>query len=93
MSHHLHSISNRKESNPCTGWSFKIGGPTHPLISYLPQFVWPKKKKIHLIINVLEIVALSKLRNVDQVCKGMLPDSKAEVAIKRVSHESKQGLR
>lgn len=27
-----------------------------------------------------------------QVCKGMLPNSKAEVAIKRNSHESKQGL-
>jgi len=51
--------------------------------------ILPRNQESHNVSRI-EIFEQSRF---GQVCKGMLPNFKAEVAIKRVSHEPKQGLR
>ncbi|MED6197291.1 hypothetical protein PIB30_055297 [Stylosanthes scabra] len=66
------------------GWSFRINGPAPVLdLADLPQLPGPKKKHKSLIIG----------GGFGRVYKGTLPNSRTQVAVKRISHESKQGLR
>jgi hypothetical protein len=46
-----------QKTNSCmSGWCFKTMYQLHPLISPFPQFPGSMKKKIHLVIGVLEMV-------------------------------------
>ncbi|URE30711.1 Legume lectin domain [Musa troglodytarum] len=85
-------------SHNLLGWSFKMKCVSRFLdLSSLPSLPLPKKKNITLELKRAthgfrdrELLGLGRF---GKVYRGTLPGSRAEVAVKRVSHESRQGIR
>ncbi|KAK9168353.1 hypothetical protein Syun_000493 [Stephania yunnanensis] len=79
------------------GWSFRLNGVSRNLdISSLPSFLWPSSIRLRRAKRATRGFKEKELLGFGgfgKVYKGTLPISKAQVAVKRISHESKQGLR
>ncbi|PQQ11141.1 L-type lectin-domain containing receptor kinase IV.1-like [Prunus yedoensis var. nudiflora] len=84
------STGSVRTSHYVLGWSFKMNGQAQEIVtSKLPKLPRMGEGRGSLQ-NYLKIGSLSMGL---KVYRGILPSSKIEIAVKRVSHESRQGMK
>ncbi|KAF3449155.1 hypothetical protein FNV43_RR09883 [Rhamnella rubrinervis] len=75
------------------GWSFKINGQAQELVlSQLPKLPRMGDKKDRSLILTVGLTLISVII-ISLAISGILPTSNIEIAVKRVSQESEQGMR